>query len=190
MRIWYFKPEDEDMNLGRAYNDYMNLVPNDDDWACLHDRDVCFIQDDYAKIIRETIKSNPQYGLFTCVTNRVGNKFQCHNGIISDNADFRHHIEIGKIRGEKLRTKVVETKGVISGMLMLVQKKTWDAMGGAKDGLLGVDNDISKRVMELDITRKMKGLSNRVGIMAGLYVWHTYRLDKSILDKSHLLKTA
>lgn len=174
--IYYFTPSSTDKNLGMAYNLYAQLLKTDD-WMCLQDRDVMFLQEDYLHIIQETVDKHPEVSLFTCLTNRVGNPRQCYKGEISEDPNILNHYDIAKSLGSQ-RTDVVYTENVISGHLMLIQKKTWSKIGGAKNGLLSVDNDISRKVL---------ASGGKIGIMQGLYVFHYYRMKSGRLDKSHLL---
>lgn len=176
--IYYFTPFSTGKNLGEAYNHYANLVIDPEDWMCFKDGDVCWLTPDYGQIIEEVISQNPRTGMFTCKTNRVGNKIQCHNEIISENADMHYHIDLALKFANEKRTQVTRTFGVISGHVMIIQKKTWTKIGGAKSGLLGVDNDISRKVLAKNL---------RIDIMKGIYVWHTYRLKNGILSKTHLV---
>lgn len=179
--VWYFLPVSNTKNLAQAYNDYAAKIHNPDDWLVFQDRDVMYLTHDYFEIIEETIKANPQYSMFTCLTNRVGNLQQCYGGEISENADMLFHEEIASRLAREKRTDVENSIKVISGMVMIIQKKTWDLIGGAGSrGLLGVDNFISRKVLNL---------GKKIGIMQGLYVLHYYRLRNGVRDKSHL-KTA
>lgn len=180
--IWYFLPVSEKKNLAEAYNQYGSLVKSPDDWLVFQDRDVMYLTHDYFEIIQDTITANPQYSLFTCLTNRVGNLSQCYGNEISENPDILYHEEIASRLARENRTQVKNFHGVISGMVMIIQKKTWDYIGGAgtRPGLLGVDNHISRKIIQA---------GKKIGIMQGLYVLHYYRLRNGRLDKSHL-KTA
>ena len=62
---------------------------------------------------------------------------------------------------------------------MLIKKSTWDSIGGAPEGrgILAVDNTISNRVVR-------KGF--KILLMEGVYLFHFYRMDIGVHDKSHL----
>lgn len=179
--IWYFTPSDEGGSLAKAYDKYAALVTDQNDWMVFQDRDVMYLTPDYFKIIKETIKENPKVSLFTCITNRVGNVLQQYNGECSDNPDMLYHEEIASKVAKENRTQVVLTNHVISGMVMIIQKKVWDLIGGAgnRPGILGVDNAISRKIINAGM---------KVGIMQGLYVLHYYRLKTGRHDKTHLLR--
>ncbi len=177
--IYFSSPSALDGNLGAAYNQYMQLLPFDDDWMCFTDLDVCFLSPDPHIHIQELIDLHPDTGMFTCLTNRVGSLGQCYKGAISKDSDVVNHTKIAYDLSVNQRHNTSWVYNVISGHLMVIKKKTWFEVGGAKDGLLGVDNDISRKVL---------GNGHNIVLMEGLYVFHKYRIEKSIHDKSHLIK--
>ena len=73
MNIYTLIPYDLEKNLGGAYNKFMDLL-EDDDWAVFLDHDAMFTTTDWMKTIQETITQNPEYGFFTCLTNRIGSE--------------------------------------------------------------------------------------------------------------------
>ncbi len=170
-------PTSQDKNLGKAYNEYAALVKDPEDWICFKDRDVMFLTNDYIDLIPQVIAKNSDIGLFTCLTNRVGNKLQCYQGRISDDPNMKNHHSIAVQLLNKNRMACTYVNKIISGHILIVQKKMWMKIGGAKDGLLGVDNDISKKIIKL---------GKSIAIMQGLYVLHFYRLNSGHHDKSHL----
>lgn len=173
--IHYFVPTSDYKDLGEAYNYYSDLVPHEEDWIVIKDRDVLFLQEQYHDIIKDAIRNYPNTGLFTCLTNRVGEKRQCYLNRISEDSDIRNHKMIAnQLKGNKTCT-IIEPP--ISGMVMIFKKRTWIKTGGFKNGLLGVDNDFSYRV-------KKAGLDTK--IINGLYVFHYYRLCQGIGYKQHL----
>lgn len=175
--IHYFTPYALDKNLGKAYNRSADLVANNEDWIVLMDGDVMFLTPDYGHIISENIERHKDISLFTCLTNRVGCKRQCYGHEISSETDIMRHISLAQRLAKERRHEIVETDWVISGHLLAIQKRIWNKIGGAKDGLLGVDNYISKQVLD-------KGL--KIGIMQGLYVFHKYRFETGTDNRDHL----
>jgi GT2 family glycosyltransferase len=176
--IYFFNPYSIDKDLGKAYNDYMALLPNDEDWACLTDGDTMFLMPDYGHQIQQIIDLHPETGLFTCLTNRVGCTDQCYRKVISNERDILKHKRIAQDLYTN-KTGVKELRNIISGHCMIVQKKTWEAVGKFPEGMgiLAVDNEFSKRI--LDSGRKIL-------LMEGVYILHWYRFDTGISDKSHI----
>jgi glycosyltransferase involved in cell wall biosynthesis len=160
-------------DLGAAYNRYMNLLPNDNDWACFIDHDAMWTTQDWFKRLGEIIAANPAYGLLTACTNRVGNNEQ-KIATVDISSDMLFHRKIGsrlQIQ-EGLKIKDVTDTHRISGVVMLVKKSVWKAAGGFKGGFLGVDNDFHSRVVKA---------GSKVGVMRGIYVYHWYRQSDSTL---------
>ena len=167
-----------DKNLGRAYNEAFEGVP-DGDWVCLIDRDVCFLSPNSIPIMHEYIKQWPDTGIFTCFTNRI-------HQLATDQLYFDEPSEDDRVSNwekiaeqqEDSKLDVTEIKHPISGFLMLISKKTWNEIKFFPDGsCLGVDNVYSHDVL-------MTG--RKIYRMDKIVVWHSYRL-KNIRDKSHLL---
>jgi GT2 family glycosyltransferase len=165
-------------DLGLAYNKFMEIVP-DDDWVCFLDHDATWTTRDWYHQLEEIIERNPDVGLLTTVTNRIGNPHQLITKFLDrDNHDIYRHREVGKKLQQSLRHHLVDvTDGqLISGVVLLLKKSTWKKVGGFKDGFLSVDNDMHSKV---------KNAGMKVCIMSGVYVYHWYRGDG---DLSHIGK--
>ncbi len=175
--IYFFTPYSFEKKLGKAYNDYCKLVPNDNDWICLMDGDIMFVTD-FGKTIKDHIEKYPDTGLFLCQTNRVKNLQQCYEGAISENTDLAYHAKIAKRLETTNKLQVKEMDRVASGYFMCFTKKTWKEVGGFhRNGILAVDNLFSKAILK-------KGY--KIRIMMDLYAIHYYRMLQGIKDKSHL----
>lgn len=172
-------PYNSDKNLGKAYNDFANLVPNDA-WICFFDADTLITTSDYGTLMENIIMDNPQADAFTCVTNRVGCKWQIADGVDWDNDDIAYHRQIGAARAKEYGTECedVTDKKPFSGLCLLIRKDAWTKIGGAKeDGMLGIDNDLHKRIRNAGL---------RLYLAKGLYLYHWYRGgDKK--DTTHLI---
>lgn len=181
MRIFHSIPWNTEKNIGVYYNDFMELLA-DDDWACFIDGDAVHTTTYFGKNIEEVIKTNPEYSLFTCKTNRVAVKYQIPNEVDIITNDQKYHREFGKTLWEKNKTTVTDITNsrLLSGVLICLSKKSWLSVGGFDiNNMLGVDNDIHMKM----ITNNLK-----VGIMEGIYVQHWYRNGDN-RDRSHLIKT-
>lgn len=170
-----YTPKTKGNNLGWAYNTFMEIVP-DGDWACFLDHDACFTTRYWYYQLEEILKSKTEFGLFTCNTNRIGCGYQRLQGIDYNNHDISYHRKVGKKIEEERYGQVLDItyQPPLSGVLILISKKTWKEVNGFKDGFLGVDNDIHKRCSKAGI---------KVGLMTGIYLYHWYRGDGDI---SHL----
>lgn len=176
-RIHTFTPyatEAEEKNIGRAYNQYMGLIPNND-WACFLDHDAMFTTTDWYHQLYEIIDANPGFSCFTAVTNRIGNVDQKFGSVDAENHDIVYHREIGVAAQSQFRTDVkdISKHQLLSGVLILVKKATWKEVGGfMEEGFLGVDNDFDRRIRE-------KGM--KTGVAKGVYLYHWYRFKDSEL---------
>ena len=167
-----------DKNLGRAYNETMRLLP-DDGWAIFKDIDTTFLTPETYGHICTYIEQNPEAGVLTCYTNRLSPlaKRQLLGGVVSEDTDVRHHIALARECERELYTTTAIIRD-ISGVLMAVSKKTWNRIPFPETGrALGVDNTFG---------RLIRGHGEQVLRMNGIYIFHLYRLEKGIGDKTHL----
>lgn len=179
-KIFFSQCWDNNKQLGRYYNDFMRMLP-DDGWGCLMDYDTMFLTNDYGKHLYKYIELFPDATL-TCRTNRMhaSNTNQQLAGIDRENHNINYHRQIAESRKKHLY-EVTEAKDprnveLIGGMLLLLSKKVWKESGGfSETGILDVDNEFHKRLIKLN---------KPVLIMQGVYIYHWYRHDGS---KQHLL---
>lgn len=161
--------QDTDGNLGKAYNDFAKLVP-EDDWICFLDSDAIWTTKSWYRDMEKIIEENPEYSLFTCMTNRVACIYQKFDNVDEDMHDMLYHRNVGANAKKTFGTKVTDITSaqLLSGVMILIKKSTWTDINGAPDGFLGVDNCIHERV---------KNIGQRVGLCSGIYVYHWYRAD-------------
>jgi GT2 family glycosyltransferase len=179
MKIYYRQIFRTDKNIGAGYNEEMELAP-DGSWVCFTDGDTCQVITDYGKHLEEYITRYPNVGLFTCMTNRVGQGYHLLNGRMDTNHDMLHHKRIaGQVVGNsKYRLDILNNiDAPLSGHLMLINKDVWKMVGGFIDGCLGVDNDIHQKCIRFGIS---------VGLMRDFYLYHFYRGHKDYRDTAHL----
>ncbi len=173
-------PYRSDKNLGKAYNDAFEMV-GDDDWICLRDIDTMFLTPSGPLIIEMYVKQFPDAGILTCFTNRVGNRLQMVHGAMSNVRDIAFHIGRAEAIQEPAikQLKVTKLNSPISGMLMVISKRTWQDIPFMEGiGCLGVDTEFSNQVYKS---------GKKILLMNALYVWHTYRLMQGAQNKKHLL---
>lgn len=174
--IYYFTPYDTQGGYGRACNECCQMVPQGA-WICILDGDTMFMGEKYGHQIEQIIQKYPDVALFTCVTNRIGNRAQQEPGMM-DITSIPHH----RIKAQQLQrdhwADIRYLKNVISGHLMLFNKDTWAAVGGFKEqGILGVDNDFSRKILHR---------GGKIALMMGVYLLHYYRMNEGITYKAHL----
>lgn len=170
-----YAPKSKEFNLGWVYNNFMEMV-NDNDWVLFLDHDATFTTRNWYYQISDIINNNPEYGVFTGVTNRIGNSsIQRVETVNPDTHDMKYHRQIGQQLLDQYghRVESYDTH-FLSGVIILISKKTWENVGGFKEGFLGVDNCLHKACRNKNIP---------VGLAKGLYVYHWYRGDG---DQNHL----
>lgn len=199
--IYHFQPYSTEKNLGKAYNDHIKLI-GDDDVAVLTDGDTCWLTPDYGMVIAEYVDKYPD-AVLTCWTNRINEKAEQQSKATAITTPFGSNLAIEMpVRdianmADHLRTAEYYSKqpihatplhGFVSGFCLVVPKKIWDAVNGFAEkqvyedrgpyNLLGVDNDFTNRV---------RAAGFPILRMESVYIWHTYRLLTGDRDKSHLL---
>ena len=181
--IYYNIPWNTQKNLGKAYNNFMKMLPGEKDFACFIDADASFTTYFFGKQIEQVIEAHPECGVFTAMTNRVGCTYQIQPGVNPTNNDMAYHRAMGeKVWNENL-TRITDISNVprgtvMSGVLILIRKDIWQDIGGFKeDGMLGIDSDLHWRCMDH---------AQKVYLMRGVYLYHWYR-NNNRTDKKHLL---
>lgn len=198
-----FAQSDCEKNIGCAYNQFMEILPNDDDWACFIDHDAMFTTSNWMNQLYDIIHKNPNIGAFGARTNRVGYSWQLLGNIDVDNHDIKYHRTIGEHLQKTYYDQIspgatfeipnaknskysgwMVNEPRFSGTLILVKKSVWKKINGFKqNGFLEVDDDFRARLHKHKI---------KFGIMDGVYLYHWYRADNpyktssSMLDKLRL----
>jgi GT2 family glycosyltransferase len=159
---------DVERNLGRAYNEIMSrLLPRDH--CCFLDHDAVFTTRDWYRLLLEAIERYPDAGLFGAMTNRIGNKEQIPPGAPSGH-DMQDHRRFGLSLHQQYGSEAIDVthKHLLSGVVLCLSHATWEAIGGFKSGMMGVDNAAH---------RDVKRVGKRVYLLRGLYTQHHYRAD-------------
>src|SRR5947209_5730690 len=74
--IHYGTPYSTEGRIGRAYNQFMALLPQPTDFGCLVDADAVFTTCDFGHLIQRVVAENPTCRLFYARTNRIGCPWQ------------------------------------------------------------------------------------------------------------------
>jgi GT2 family glycosyltransferase len=175
--VWYFKPYSITKNLGAAYNQYCEMVP-DNDWICLMDGDCMFLRADFGHLIEKYIAKWPHTKLFIPVVNRVGKGSQCHRGKRSADPNIINHKTIADRVGNLLEVKDMNGTKAPSMPCFIFSKKTYNQIGGFDEtgNILGVDLRFSRKACELGKCYRMNGL----------YMFHYYRLKEGYKSLKHI----
>lgn len=170
-----FAPESSGTNLGVAYNKFMEMLPNDDDWGCFLDHDAMFTTKDWYNQLENIIKKYPDIGAFGARTNRLNCTYQVVGNIDVYKHDISYHRKIGKYIQTKYYDDLLKVdKNTLqigfSGVVILIKKSTWKQIDGFKtEGFNHVDNDLRYRI---------EAINQNLHIMNGIYVYHWYSADK------------
>jgi hypothetical protein len=172
--VYYFQPFAVNGNLGAAYND-CEFGLDDEDYLCILDQDVCFLDSRQKKWIAETIERNKEYDVFTCMTNRLSNGPQIVN-IMYDQPNIGKHKQRTLLQWKTYGTSVMTPEQPTAGLFMLMKARVLRAVL-FKNGLMYLDTDFYVRATEMGF---------KFGIMRGIYLYHYYRLVESRTNINHL----
>lgn len=178
-KVHFVIPYSIEKNLGRAYNETMDLIPEGDS-ACIMDYDVQLLTPDAPAIISQYANENPN-AVLTCFANRIHplNTEQLWSGVVDDNSTMTKHLLIAKKQTKNPHT-VTPVLTHFSGFLFVLPKSIWTNHRFSETGkCLGVDTEWFK---------KLKSNNIPVLRMNRIYVWHTYRILNGIDNKDHLIK--
>lgn len=191
-------PYSTEKNLGKAYNKFMSLLP-EDSHACLRDGDSCWLTPDYGMHLAEYVRLYPT-AILTCWTNRINELAeQQYQGVcltppfgssqpvsmkLRDVNNMADHLRAAEYQLKDLY-HVTSLHGFVSGFCMIIPKSVWNIHKFAEqqvyedrgpNNLLGVDNDFTNRVRAAGVP---------VLRMDGIYLFHIYRMLTN--SKDHLL---
>lgn len=171
------KPYAADKDLGREYNRIMSLIP-DNETACLMDIDTMFLTPQQPGIIMQYIEKYPD-AVLTCYTNRISPlSKQLLYGKVNEDPDIKVHMSCAvKMQLQPMSVRMIGN--AISGFLMVVPKSVWHKVKFVEGiGCLGVDTYFSRALHQKRIP---------ILLMENLYIFHSYRMEKGIYDKKHLV---
>ena len=181
--IWFFTPYSFEKKMLAAWQAYMGLVKDDDDWVVMMDGDIAIFQANFGHIVREYIDKYPDTGLFTCYASRSGTGYMMpeKNLMNAHNIMIHHHLSEKLQRERYLRAKEIDRR--VTGHFMCIKKATWKAISKEVEkeceglNILSVDTKISETILR----RGMK-----IRLMESLYVLHYYRL-KEVAKRKQML---
>lgn len=180
-QIIYSNPYSTEKNIGKALNEFCELVP-ENAWICLQDGDIMYLTPDWGRQIAEVIERHGNdFDLFGCVTNRLGRTIQRAPEVDYNNHDIKYHYEIAvKLRDANYcEVKDITSTRYIAGMFMLFRKSLWNRIK-FQENTPFFDDHFSHSVIQQ---------GGRLGLMTGLYIYHLYRIwsDTPSKDRTHLL---
>lgn len=182
--IYFFTPYSFEKRLFEAYDHYMSLVKDENDWVCFTDGDTAFLRADFGDQIRKYIERYPDTGLFTCYASRCHYDFQMvKGGRYLEDPSILHHKNLADECAENEGLNVHECSRRIAGHMMVIQKRTWQRIregvktrvSGKK--ILGIDTRISYQILNAGL---------KIRLMKGVYILHYLRMKEGINFKGHL----
>lgn len=184
--IWFFTPYSFEKKMFEAWDQYMNLVPNPDDWVCMMDGDVLFLISDFGHQMQEYINKYPDTGLFTCYASRTSRTKLRWPGANMENPSVVYHAGKAEQLHKAYHGVVIDLEKLNAlGYLMLIKKSTWllirdkVAENTAEKNILGVDTRISNAIRDAGLKQYL---------MKGMYVMHYYRMKNGVHDTAILTK--
>lgn len=180
MNIFYISPYRADKNIGKAINDMVNrIAPADDDWIVLTDHDVLFLQHN-TKARIEGILRKTDYSLLGAKTNRIGVPSQLYGMFLSENDSVSDHALLAEHLYWKHGERITPTEGPVAAFLMCFTGAAYRRARGFYENNIGFDSLFTHAVWKAGL---------KIGIMEGIYVWHSYRLGSADAanDYQHLI---
>lgn len=182
--IWFFTPYSFDKKMFEAWAQYMNLVGDEDDWVCMMDGDIAFLNANFGHHISDYINKYPDTGLFTCYASRSRTRWMMPDLHIFSSTNILDHKRKADKHVERFRLDVEEIHDRVTGHLMVIRKGTWLKIREMVSGktvdknILSVDSAISRSILEFDL---------KIRLMKGIYVFHYYRHLEGADYKGHLV---
>ncbi len=171
MRVHYISPFSCEKNIGKAINDAIQVlhIPSTD-WLVLTDMDAMWLLPDSKAQVERILATTP-YDVLGCMTNRIRSREQLVGGVFNEDDRIREHIKIAETCRANAGDMVKECySGVVAAFCMCFRASVWEKVGGFEEGTITFDSVFCRRARELGY---------KIGIMSGVYVWHSYRLMSS-----------
>lgn len=183
--IWFFTPYSFNKKLFEAYDDYMHLVTELNDWVCFTDGDTAFLLPNFGHQVKTYIDLHPDTGLFTCYASRCHYNVQTRRGTDPENPDLLYHRRQAETIYKELNGTVKEIDRRVAGHLLVIQKKTWmlirdEVARKVKQQhkeILGVDTKISNAILAAGL---------KIRLMRGIYILHYLRLGEGFGNDKHI----
>jgi hypothetical protein len=166
-----------------AWEHYMNLVTNPEDWVCMMDGDIAFLNADFGHHMQEYINKYPDTGIFTCYASRSRTTWMMPDKHIFNSTNILDHKKKADHHAAKCRLDVVEIDNRVTGHLMMMKKDTWNKI---KDAASQKCDDLSILSVDSRISRSVLAIGMKIRLMKGIYVFHYYRHLEGANSKSHL----
>lgn len=184
MKVWFMQPYSTERNLGKAYNEYLSLIP-DGDSVCFTDGDSMMLLPNWGHVIQIYAEQNPN-AVLTCYINRIHELAtgQLYKFGGFDSSDVRVCLQQATVLNNINDFNTTSITGSVSGTLLVLPKHIWkkhpfsevNLYKPGQPNLLGVDNEMINRI-------RANGI--QVLRMDSVLIYHQYRLLSG--TKQHLL---
>lgn len=180
MKIHFLQPFSYELNIGKAYNEAIENIP-DEDFVCITDQDTLKF-DLFAARMRQTLMSikDAENVLLTCRTNRLRRPNKQVIGTLFEERDLHKHHIFAENLWQFHKTRTEETD-LAAGVCLTFNSGVLKKLGGFKESSIVFDRDISSAYRKA---------GKRVLISQGIYLFHLYRWGKADPENNidHLLK--
>ena len=183
--IWFFTPYSFEKKMFSAWDHYMNLVKEEEDWICMLDGDVLFLISDFGHQMQQYIDLLPDTGLFTCYASRTSRQELRWKGSDMQNPSITYHRKKAEQLHDAYHGQTIELGNFNAlGYLMLIKKSTWTTIRSQVQELTA-----DKKILSVDtrISRAVRESGKKIILMKGMYVLHYYRMNNGVEDLSILL---
>lgn len=181
--LWFFTPYSFEKKLFNAWNQYMDLISDPQDWVVMMDGDIAFFNANFGHHIQQYIQKYPDTGIFTCYASRSRTPWMMpERHIFSSTNILDHKIKADK-HVQRFFLDVVEINDRVTGHLMVIKKDTW-----IKIRDMVAEKTADKDILSVDsaISRSTLATGMKIRLMKGIYVFHYYRHLEGAANKSHL----
>lgn len=181
--IWYFTPYAFNKKLVEAFDAYMSLIENPNDWICSMDGDVAFLRSDFGHHMQEYIDKYPDTGIFTSYVSRSRTPWMMPPNHIFNDTNIINHKRKTDWHFNNQHIDVAEINTRVIGCLMLMKKSTWLLV---RDEVL--EKCADKKILSVDtiISQTVLGKGLKLRLMKGIYIYHYYRHLEGANNKKHL----
>lgn len=174
--IYEFTPYAKDKRYGKVLNEHIRTTP-DDAWIIVRDRDTQYLTPHAGDIPLRAIADHPDADLFTCITNRIGDKRFLYKGEFNEDANIRKHHRIAYELQQY--PSYTEVDGIIPAFFWLFPKRVWLKNPFDEDEMFNKDG-----TFDIRWTSKITGKKIRID---HLYLFHDYRMYKGRWHMTHLV---
>ena len=174
--IHFLQPYDYNLNIGKAYNYSISLLPPDS-WICITDQDTLKFEG-FAQRVLEIVRKSEKNYLITCKTNRLRKSNKTVVSNYFENDSVRDHLELNEQLWKENGTNL-EPYNLAAGVCMIFHKSMWEKVKFEENTV----------VFDRLFSRDFINNGGKIFIAKGLYLFHLYRYGKKDPENniSHLI---